>query len=476
MKPCRISTALLCIALSAHAQAQNAQDDFAYRADITLTAKDAPFHRAELPAEVLRGITRDDLADLRLYNAKGEPVPFAFANDAPVIVAAPTRVRLPFFAIGTMAQKRGGAGLLPGLDVELRTGTDGALISLHARVGAQLDTKDTLKPIMPPAYYVVDASALKSSINGLRLEWHAPNGGIAALHVEASDDLQTWRSLAASAPLTDLEQGGARLKNDLVEFAATKAKYLRLRLRGTSAAAWTLTQIEAQLAETTHAPREWRSAQATGLVVAPADATKPYETTFDLGGAFAVERIKLALPQVNTPVPIELLARNATDAPWRSVATTVAYRIKQGESELTSPSIAVPRTRARYWLVRAPANSGGFGGAPMLDADYAPRAIVFIARGGESTYTLAYGKRSRAGEKDMLQSAALNVATLMPGFKDGDEWQLPVAPVGAARTVNERAVQANFADRVAPKQIGLWALLVTAVGLLGFFAWRLIKT
>ena len=458
----------LAMALAGAAAAQS-MDEFAYRADVTVSNASAPFHRAELPAELLRNVTRGDLADLRLFNAKGEAVPFAFANDAPLAAPVPTRTRLPLFAIG---EEKVGATALPDVDVEIRRGADGSLVSLRAST----QTPKAAPSAAPPAYYLLDASALKTPLTALRLAWSGQSGksgGIATAQVEASDDLKNWRTVAGNAPLADLEQGGARLKTERIEFAGGKveAKYLRLRIFGS---AWSVSQVEAE-AQGSAAPRESRSVKVNGSVAPRPDTTKPHEASFDLGGAHAVERVRLHLPQINSIVPIEFLARNSPDQAWASVSTTVAYRINQNNAEIVSPAIDVPRTRARYWLVRASVNSGGFGGEPALEAQYTPRFVVFIARGGETSYTLAYGKRARAGEKDLLQPATLNLGSLMPGFKEGDDWQLPVATVAAARTVNEKAVQKSVTDVVEPKQAGLWALLMLAVGVLGLFAWRLLK-
>ena len=105
-------------------------DEFAHRADITLVNPGAPFHRVELPAEILRSVTRSDFGDLRLFNAKGEAVPFAFANEAPVAAVAPARTRVPLFAIG---EEKAGSTTLPDVDVEIRRSADGSLVSLRAR-------------------------------------------------------------------------------------------------------------------------------------------------------------------------------------------------------------------------------------------------------------------------------------------------------------------------------------------------------
>ena len=50
---------------------------------------------------------------------------------------------------------------------------------------------------------------------------------------------------------------------------------------------------------------------------------------------------------------------------------------------------------------------------------------------------------------------------------------LPAARAGAAVTHNPAAVESGFADRVEPRKLGLWAMLLGAVLILALMAWRL---
>ena len=77
--------------------------------------------------------------------------------------------------------------------------------------------------------------------------------------------------------------------------------------------------------------------------------------------ATGADRVRVQLPQPNTVVQIELLVRDKTEQPWRSVTRGVAYRLRKGDSEITSPELAVGVTTDRYWLLRADQRGGGLG-------------------------------------------------------------------------------------------------------------------
>src|SRR6185369_15502616 len=97
-------------------------EEFRSRAPIALQAGD-PFQRIQLPFEAYRD-TRLDLGDLRVLNAKGEAVPLAFVGEAVPEREKPVNVRLPQFAVTTLAPSAAAAGRV---EIHVRTSPDGTL-------------------------------------------------------------------------------------------------------------------------------------------------------------------------------------------------------------------------------------------------------------------------------------------------------------------------------------------------------------
>ena len=95
------------------------------------------------------------------------------------------------------------------------------------------------------------------------------------------------------------------------------------------------------------------------------------------------------------------------------------------------------------------------------------RNLVFLARGA-GPYLLAFGRRE-------AQAAQLPLATLVPGYRDGDETAFPIAEIGALRTAPPPApsIMPQFLGDLDPKKFGLWAALIIGVLVLALMAWRL---
>jgi hypothetical protein len=107
-----------------------------------------------------------------------------------------------------------------------------------------------------------------------------------------------------------------------------------------------------------------------------------------------VDRLRVELPQANTLVALQLLARNRDDQPWQAIAGGVQYRLQHDGRDIVSPDLRVAAGGWRNWLMRVDQKGGGIGtGEPRLHAGWVPQQLVFVARGIRRS--LVYGQRPR---------------------------------------------------------------------------------
>ncbi len=458
----RMPVLMLCALVSA-AQAAEQPRDFAYGWTLDADGSEA-LYEVTLPAAVYRSTARADLADVRVFNGAGEVVPYTWRPHRTTGIEAPPAAVLTLFPL-----KAAAGTPVEGLTVRVRKRADGAMA---------VDVTTGAKPgpgARQVVGYLIDVSAFERPLRALELDWApVPEGVAGRLRVEASDDLAAWRTLVAAAPLVSLEAGGQQLTQKRVELPLQKAKYLRLSWVAAEAGQTppVLTTARGEPAGRDVAlAREWLTVDAV-----PGD--KAGEYVFDLGGRFPADRARFELPQPNTVAQLELLARDRTDQPWRPVARGVAYRLRQGGSEITSPDLGLAATPERYWLLRVDARGGGLGaGAPRLHAGWVPQRLVFAARGAPP-FQLAYGNREAL-------AAAFPIETLIPGYREEVaqtiraavtrapmEQAFKVQPVqgGAQQPLGGEARREQAIDW---KRWSLWGALVLGVIVLGAMAWRL---
>lgn len=422
--------------MPAHAGIQ----DFRSHAPLTLTGKDA-LHRAALPLEAYRD-ARKDLADVRVLNAAGEPVPMAWAGDPDPTRRAPPAIGLPIFPITQLAP-RGKAAVA---EISVRA-SDGTLVAVKPRAAGK-----ALEP--RPVAYVLDASKVKGPVRGLVLDWKAgPGHEVVKVRVEASDDLKEWTTVA-SAPVVRIESAGRSLTQPRLELAPRKSKYYRLTGQ---APEFTLTAARAEPEDAVQpAPRATHRANG-----APG---KPNEYTYDLGARLPVSALRLVPAETNAVLAASFHTREADKAPWRLITSGTFHRLQLDGTEFQSPPIEITRHAARYWTVRlAPGSS--VGAPPALEVQWRPAQVVFVAQGA-APYTLAFGN-------EFEKPAALPVASLIPSYERLAELELPEARVGAVATGPEPAAWKRWAKQLDARRATLWAILLAGVALLGYMAWRL---
>lgn len=429
--------------------AADAPSDFASGLPLTLD-RSQPFHRVELPLAVYTQ-ARPDLADVRVFNGAGEPLPYALHTARPPAVQ-PTLTAVPYFPVRGDDAARAGS-----LDVKIQQSADGRIIALKSAGTTATGTQ-------PITSYLLDLSALRQPIQALRLDWPAPPGGYgASARLEASADLKTWQPLA-EGPLLDMRFGGQVLQQKRLAFGRGQHRYLRLSA-DRPLPALSRAEVEVLPERLPPPPTErWHEVRAEA-------GDKPGDYLFDLGAHLTATRLQLQLPELNTVAPAELLVRSRRQEEWRPVTRATFYRIASPGGEIDSPAIGVGAQPGRYWLLRLNPQGGGIGkGMPVLRLAWTPQQLVFLAR-GEPPFTLAYGQRD-------ARTAQLPLASLLPGYRQGMEAALPLAEPGQPVSLGGRNAPLPGQEDQPPadwKRWLLWAVLLAGVVLLALMARSLMR-
>ena len=440
-------TASLVLAV-ANAALAEAPSDFAMRQPLATPVGKA-FYQFELPDSVYDGAARPDLGDLRVFNANGEAVPYAFLPRPSPVATASTPRPLALFPLTVDTTRPETADL----SIKLRTDATGTVVDIRSRDGMPVSGSRV-------EGYLIDTGELDKPLVGLTIQLHDADDVNARMRVDASDDLGSWRTVVASAPLLSLTYDGRRLLRYRIEFGPLRARYLRLTWLTPGPPALKMVQgdVGNRLLEP---PRRVRK------VVGVPEKENPNAFVFDLGGVLPAEQLTLELPELNTVVPVYFDVRTEPEEPWRAVGITVAYRLRQEGGDVVNNPLAVPVSSARYVRARLDPKAGGVGKTPpTLVAGWYAQPLVFAAR-GEPPFELAYGSRRVA-------PGALAIRTLVPDYVVGKP--LP-ANVGVA-TLAAPPSEANRAAMREPLDVTrwlLWGTLVAASALLGYMGLRLAR-
>jgi hypothetical protein len=442
---------LLLLALAVGAQAQK-PGDFASGLPLD-PGGPGPFARVPMPASVYVDSVRPGLADLGVFNAEGEAVPFAVVAPRPPAQEKLPAVPLPMFPLRAPAGTRD----VGALAVNIAQTASGTTVSLTSRDGMPVAGERLVG-------YVLDAREVEGPLTGLSFALpEKSQSPTMRVTVEGTDSLVNWKLLTSDAPLVNLEFEGRRVTRDRIDLAPAVSKgmkYLRVTWPRTEIPI-DFTAVSAERGERPVEPtRRWSEAKGTPVI------GKSGEFEYDIGGAFPVDRIAVDLTDVNSVVPAQVLTRGSPTDEWRPVLTTVFYRLGEAGGEVTPTPVAVAGNALRYWLLRVDPRAGTSTAPPKLRAGWQAPELVFAVR-GTPPFTLAYGRHAAT-------PGPLPISTLIPGY-DAAKGLPPSVSVAKAGPPSPLGGASRPRESLDVKRWLLWAVLALASLVLGWMAYRLTK-
>jgi Protein of unknown function (DUF3999) len=425
--------------------------DFAYGMALKTDGRDGVY-KVGLPLDVYRVVRYADLRDLRVFNADGEVVPHVVTRSASSVSVKSEPIEVPRFPIYASSQTK-----LGDLDLQIKRDSQGTVINLNNRSGVAGQNK--------LVGYLLDGSKVGPAIKELELQWSESVANyVGSVTLEASDDLATWRTLAKDAPVTRMKFGEHLLDQRRVKFAPAPLIYLRIGwpgLQDNETALPELTRVLAIPADASaDVQRTWVT--VTGQPVANA----PGEYEFDIGAQIPIDRLRVELPQMNTLVQAELLARGDTKQAWQSLARATVYRITQNGRVFDSDDLQINRDGRRHWLMRIAQQGGGLGtGNPTLKAGWLADQVLFLAR-GRGPFQLGYGAEG-------VKSGEVAITALMASGDGKGGIQAQSVGLGSPVSLGGEMRLASTPDPFPWKKWTLWGVLGLGVILMGWMASRL---
>ncbi|MBY0238481.1 MAG: DUF3999 domain-containing protein [Burkholderiaceae bacterium] len=442
---------------------------YAWSLPVTVT-DDNGVHGLRLPSPVYLQAQSATLADLRLFDRRGLPVPYAL-RQPPTDTLTDAR-ELPLRIFPLYRQPGAPASLTPQGDfkLELRTDSDGRLLSVTSAGApsrppppgqAQGPTLETL--ILDLG---VPARGTPPTVTALRFIPPAGKSGYSAqVWLEASDDLRDWRPLGAADLQWLSATDGAILACDVLAFEPARFRYARLTWRGGTPALFAgISALSVNQHQTAPA--------MDSAVLAPVPGRVPGDLVYTAGIGIPAERagMRFATPNAvyaamlgryrDPPAPVwaeppppsqrrhrhlrdhfhrherdyERRQANAATTPqpppdpFSPIASATFYDITQDGKRKRSGGLTLPATQLAQWVVRpySPQTAAmPLSQAPQLQLSWTPATLLFLAT-GNGPYTLAFGRAGASGMEHDLGHIA-------PGYTDKELRALPQAQAGTAR-------------------------------------------
>lgn len=424
-------------------------DDFTTRVELRLDGQ-GPWYRMELPMALHFAARHADLRDLRVFNAEGEPLAYALTRSSASERRSRHEQAVRWFPLRGPAD---GSDVLPGVRVE--RSTTGTVVQVvpesPATEGVQLRG------------WLLDTSGVPAPLEKLSLDWSGAAEGFQHFSIEASDDLQHWQSWG-DGQVARLSYADQRIDQREVTLPGRSARYLRLL--------WQRPRQAAELTAVTVTSASRESLPAAMAWSAPLDpvSSKDGQYTWDLPLGLPIERLRIAVERPGSLLPLQVEARRDGSPQWQPVTSGLLYRLPQDGKEAAREELDLPGWMAIKQLrLTVDQRAGGFGQqVPRLEAGMHATQVVFLAR-GTPPFTLALGNLEAS-------RAELPLSTLVPGFDSSSlEKMGRAAALAIPAQTDVHQAERPTAGQVVWKRVGLWAVLLLGVGLLGAMAFSLLR-
>lgn len=465
-----------------------------------------PFHKLELPLVIHGQAAFDDLRDLRVRNASGDVVPWAWLDDLRATGAeTTTRVRASLFALRPAMNDREGSG------VRIASRPDGVLALEAIGPGSAV-------PMQAPVHgstddWVIDTGQVRGKRIRARFELApgAGQNGLFPFTLQASDDLRRWRSIDADGQIVQLRHGQALIEQASVELGSIEERFLRLRWRQPEQAP-RLSDAWVDVAERTATPLTWTA--DIGPSSCGIDACD-----YPVPRGLPLQGLRVSLNQPNTLASLSVLAVDrSVEAPPSDdsrlhrlrhgrrherphqgtqeslLAEAMVFRLALPSGETRSGVIALDGRSHTMLRLRTQGAVAALGAVPpTLSYGARPSTLVFLAQGWPP-FTLSWNEDRNTA---LPMPEALPIRQLIPGpleeplpgidsatvtFEKPVDTTPTVVSAAAASmepasaTVTPSARKSTIRSTGAFPKTYLWGALATGMLLLLAMAWSLLRT
>jgi hypothetical protein len=433
-----------------------APGEFAWHGKVEAPAQ-ASLVRAQLPAQAMLRLQSAQADDLRVFDAKGQPVPFALAAPPQATASARESTRrfpaLPLYGHAAAAVGKGA--------IEVKVEDGGAQRSVWVNMTPSSSQPQRNGSRLPSV--LIDTRAEKRAISALIVHDQLPPNRPVEIRVSTSTDLAQWTPVTVRGRIYRFEGDNAPA-NDTLELLSPlqlEGRYLRLDWQGEQGVM--VSGVTGLIASP--APRP---ARVAATLPAPR-ADGPAALEWELGFATPIAALELVTQQANTLVPVRILGRSKVSEPWQLLGRTVVWRLGHPGSDHVNPAAPLQHPSVRWLRVEA-THGMRLEGIPLTaQVVFDPLQLVFVA-GGQGPYDVAAGRAE-------TPAAALPLAMLMATTgRKVDE--LPAATVVALSDAPQaaRGPLAQWLPRgLEPRTALLWLVLGGGVLLLGGVAWSLLR-
>ena len=407
-----------------------------------------PMIETVLPDDVYRIVTREDLGDLRVFNADGAPVPHAFCAAPQSMTPQVTEQSLKVF-------------VLRGRD---QVYTESSRVNVETPSGTRVDVQESSVPtpeVVSGLIHIIDARETQP-LRSIRFDWRSPDDvSEVKVRIEASDDLDQWQTVVPASTLLLAQQDGQELRRERIELPFREYEYLRVQRVDNGPPLIVNSVTAEEVSEAEEIEPMWFT--ATRVASNEADAL-----LFDAEHVAPVTFARVRLKQENSTASVALQSREDDKSSWANRWSGESYVIVSDTVRRESPPARFEPTSDRYWRLRILKDPQVYQDS-ALELGYRPAKLRFLAQ-GPGPFTVAFGsRRAEAAQPAVCDGLLADVSAA------DRERMIEQGYVGQVISLGGADALKVPPKKTPTKVVILWVVLVVGVALLVGMALSLLK-
>ncbi|MFH1215023.1 MAG: DUF3999 family protein [Pseudomonadota bacterium] len=439
-------------------------EDFVNGFELQLQGRGA-IHRLPLPEKIYTTVVQPDIADIRVFNGEGNPVPHLLKREQ---VESPQIVReqdLPFSPLYDIVP----TGTIHSIETQIKEGAEGAGTGVRS-VDISRTVREKKEEDRQMNGYLLETADIATVPFRLQFTVNGESGFMTTMILEDSNDLVNW-SFVSRETLARLDYHGHIIEKNGEELIDRKKKYIRISWPA-SEEKIIFDRIRAVSYSRQDSPdRNWTrlnpqlsgNQTSDGLIV----------VEFDSNGFLPIDTIRVGLSGGNNLIRAVLKSRAESADPWRLRGQGTFYKLQNEGLEVRNDIISLPLTTDRYWRLEIPAEGKDLSPdlLPYLELGWQPQMLYFLSQGDEP-YILAFGSgRMASATRNSENGLDENV------LKDIEKQQVIIqeARIG-------REIELGGPDMLIPlpppppwKKWLLWGIMIGGVMMIGAMAYSLYR-
>ena len=427
--------------------------DFEFNSQITVSG-DASLYKFELPEHVYKNGISTYLKDVYIFNNIG-PVPFSIENIATEKKVEESSYEIPFFK--TYQEIKGSENLSLNINSE-------------NNINLNINNSEQSKSIDESFY--IDLEKVKNYqgvLKELVFNWSfdAPGNYIFTVTIHKSNDLENWYH-NSSKKMVDFSLGPNKLKENSISLSPVRNyRFLRIKIDSDHKLP-TIESITGRFSEVTNIkPKRWHSVKLLQKT------NEPQEYTFESGGNFIIDSIRITPNQANSLFTAYIYSRNNKEHKWRFRGKDDIYTINNNGNEIKHDEVRFHRNYDKYWMIRfdtiftGNSKDGTEAYLPKIEFNWVPHEITFLAT-GEGPFVLAYGNDSKDLSYKNSLTSKINLDNEQLKISDSVVIESPIRN-DIVKTIEQKPFWERYKTHI------LWAIIILFVLFMLYMSSKLYK-